>query len=103
MAQLFSLGHIRTMKQKLHISGAGNVVVPAYLALQQMGYSVRCEKQSTEAETWIAESDTATFSAPDVIMLLGLAKLGELRGEHWQASDAEIQDFLSKFGYDRVA
>lgn len=88
------------MKQKLHISGAGNVVVPAYLALQQMGYRVRCEKLASE-EDWIAESDTAFFSAPDVIMLLGLAKLGELRGEHWQASDTEIQDFLKKFGYER--
>ena len=91
------------MKQKLRISGAGNVMVPAYLALQQMGYRVRCEKQNTEPETWIAESDTAIFSAPDVVMLLGLAKLGELRGEHWQASDTEIQDFLSKFGYNHVA
>ena len=88
------------MKQKLHISGAGNVVVPAYLALQQMGYRVRCEKLASGEEDWIAESDTAVFSAPDVIMLLGLAKLGELRGEDWRASDAEIQDFLKKFGYE---
>ena len=91
------------MKQKLHISGAGNVVVPAYLALLQMGYRVRCEKQSTGSETWIAESDTTILSADDVVILLGLAKLAELRGEHWRATDAEIQDFLTKFGYEPVA
>jgi hypothetical protein len=87
------------MKHKLHISGSGNVVVPAYLALQQMGYRVRCKKLASEEETWIAENDAVVVSAPDIVMLLGLARLGELRGEHWQASDTEIQDFLKKFGY----
>ena len=89
------------MKRKLNIFGAGNVVVPAYLTLQKMGYSVRCENPVSDHETWIAESDTAILSADDVVILLGLATLAELRGEDWKASDAEIQDFLKKYEYDR--
>ena len=89
------------MKHKLNISGAGNVVVPAYLALQKLGYSVRCENPASGHEPWIAESDTTILSADDVVILLGLATLAQSRGEHWHASDAEIQDFLKKFGYER--
>jgi hypothetical protein len=89
------------MKPKLHISGAGNVVVPAYLTLQKMGYNVRFEKPVSDEETWIAESDAVRLSANDVIMLLGLATVAQARGESWKASDAEIQDFLKKFGYEK--
>jgi len=88
------------MKHKLDISGAGNVVVPAFLALQKLGYSVRCENPLSDHETWIAESDTTILSADDVV-ILGLATLAQSRGERWQASETEIQDFLKKFGYER--
>ena len=89
------------MKSKLNISGAGNVVVPAYLALQKMGYIVRCENPVSDHEIWIAENDSTILSADDVVILLGLATLAQSRGEHWQASDEEIQDFLKKCGYER--
>ena len=50
------------MKPKLNICDAGNVVVPAYLALLYMGYDVKCENVGSDCETWIAESDTAILS-----------------------------------------
>jgi hypothetical protein len=91
------------MKSKLHIYGAGKHGGSGLFGTpeQKMGFSVRYENPVSDHETWIAKSDTAILSADDVVTLLGLATLAESRGEGWQASDAEIQDFLKKFGYER--
>jgi hypothetical protein len=89
------------MKSKLKIADAGNVTVPAFLALEQRGYSVRCERSDDGShETWIAESAYAELLAENLLALLGLAALAEARGSDWKASDAQIEDFLQKYGYD---
>ena len=87
------------MKRKLRIADAGNVIVPAYLVLQQKGYQVRCETKDSQ-ETWFAENDTAELIAEDIVALLGLVALAECRGHDWKASDGEIDGFVQKFGYD---
>ncbi len=86
------------MKPKLKIVGAGNVVVPAFLTLQQRGYTVWRELRSDGAQTWLAQSATVELVSDDPVTLLALAAIAETRGEHWAASDAEIQRFLDEYG-----
>ena len=86
------------MKPRLKITGAGNVVVPAYLALQKRGYAVRRERQGGETTVWIAQSESIEVRADDPATLLSLVGIAETRGERWEASDDEIRDFLNQFG-----
>jgi len=86
------------MKEKLKIFGAGNVVVPAFLALKQRGYSVRRTVREGGTASWIAENDENEFQSEDPVTLLALAAIGETRGEEWRASDQEIESFLAEYG-----
>jgi hypothetical protein len=92
------LGAEDSMATKPTLASAGNVLVPAYLALKQKGYSVRCEVSGDE-ETWYAESPSCLFVAEDPLTLLGIVALYETRGEDWRASDAEIDAFFARYGY----
>ena len=65
----------------------------AYLTLVAKGYAVR-----SEGELLVATKGGDTFIAEDPILLLEVVSVGEFRGENWQATDAEIEDFLSAFG-----
>jgi hypothetical protein len=87
------------MDSKAVIANAANVIVPAYLALQQKGYSVSCGNSSTAdgEEVWCAENFSHRFIAEDPVTLLGLVAIYETRGEEWKASDEEIEEFLSKY------
>lgn len=92
------------MKPKLKIANAGNVTVPAALALEQRGYVVRCDRSDDGSrETWVAESSMAELFAEDPVALLGLAALLESRGSDWKASDEQSRNFLKKFVYDDMA
>ena len=86
------------MKSKFTIAGAGNVVVPAFLTLQQRGYTVRREQQADGGQTWVAENGTVELRSEDPVTLLALAAIAETRGEQWRASDREIQTFLDEYG-----
>jgi hypothetical protein len=85
----------------VNLNAAGNVVVPAYLALRAKGYVVRCERSSNESENWIAEGPLGRFGADDPISLLGVVGVAETRGVDWPASDSEIESFLKTFGDPR--
>lgn len=76
------------------IGAAGNVIVPAYLALKQRGYTVTC---SEGGSCWRAISHECEFIGEDPIVLLGLVALYETRGSAWKASDEEIEDFMKQF------
>jgi hypothetical protein len=78
----------------MHISAAGNVVVPAYLAILSKGYKI---EPSGVKSGLIATRGDDSFVADDPITLLGLISMAELRGAHWHASDQEIDDFLARF------
>jgi hypothetical protein len=86
------------MKPKIKIAGAGNVVVPAFLALQQRGYVVWREQRADGTQMWIAQNSAIELVSDDPVTLLALAALAETRGEKWNASDAEIQTFLDEYG-----
>jgi hypothetical protein len=82
----------------VNLNAAGNVVVPAYLALAAKGYVVRCERSSNESEFWVAEGPLGRFGADDLITLLGVVAVAETRGENWPASELEIESFLKRHG-----
>jgi hypothetical protein len=86
---------------KLTIMDAGNTVVPAYPALRPRGYTVRLDERSTDGseERWTAEDSRCVLNAGDPVTLLGLAALVETRGDGWQASDEELDRFVSEFDY----
>jgi hypothetical protein len=85
--------------QKSTIASAGNVLVPAYLALQQRGFTEHGQKadDSGEGEMWVAENQFVRLVAEDPLILLGLAALYETRGSEWQAEDDQIEEFLAKY------
>jgi hypothetical protein len=78
------------------IAAAGNTEVPAYLTLIELGYSVeRIGKDGDER--WIAKRGTLQLMADCPLELLGLSLLRSERGPHWQASDNETSEFLTRF------
>jgi len=85
------------------IAGAGNVLVPAYLALLSLGYEVRMERDRDGRETWSASGHELHLSASDPLELLGLHCLRTERGADWKAGEVEIRDFLDRFGYEAPA
>jgi hypothetical protein len=86
------------MRRKVTIATAGNVLVPAYLALRHKGYRVtRVVPARGKSETWRATKAGEEFIAEDTLSLLGLVALYEARGATWQAEDAEIDAFFERF------
>jgi hypothetical protein len=78
------------------IAAAGNTEVPAYLTLIELGYSVDRIDRDGE-EHWMAKKGTLQLMADCPLELLGLSLLRSERGPRWQASDSEIDKFLTWF------
>ncbi|HKQ14322.1 MAG TPA: hypothetical protein VJT80_12885 [Steroidobacteraceae bacterium] len=77
----------------VQIAAAGNTEVPAYLALVARGFDVNCNHQSV----WIATKGEASFVADSPLQLLGVVAMFESRGPQWEASDEQIEEFMSKY------
>jgi hypothetical protein len=80
------------------IVSAGNVQVPAYLALVERGYRVTRVKtgRRDDAEEWRVTKGPARFVAEDPLSLLGLVAMREVRGRAWRAAD-EVEEFFRRF------
>ena len=85
------------MSDIVKISAAGNVEVPACLALKMKGFSVRWERKDGSDETWYAEKDNLRISGEGPIELLGIVAMYETRGNNWKASDEEIDGFIERY------
>jgi hypothetical protein len=72
------------------ITTAGNTVVPAILALEDLGFSVSIAKVG-DRDVFRATRGDETYGADDPVAVLGLLKLVELRDWSWQASDADLE------------
>ena len=84
------------MKQ---IATAGNTVVPALLALEDLGFTVSVERGAA-GEFFRAARGAETYVGEDPVAVLGLVKLIETRGWGWQAGDMEIDEVLRRYGLD---
>jgi len=78
------------------IATAGNTVVPAYLTLLKLGYTIDHVSNGGQ-EHWIAKKETLQLEADCPLELLGLCLLRNERGPHWQATDSQIDEFMGQF------
>jgi hypothetical protein len=74
----------------------GNTVVPALLALEQLGFQVTVQNSSVGQTTSAVRGEEKYF-ATDPVTVLGLIKLIELRTWQWGASDSEVEKTLHKY------
>jgi hypothetical protein len=79
-----------------NIAAAGDTAVPAYLTLIELGYSVDRVDKGGE-EHWIAKKGSLQLIADCPLKLLGLSLVRSERGPRWQASDNEMDEFLTRF------
>lgn len=91
------IGALYTHGGSMKLSSASNTEIPAYELLIELGYSIDRVYSGQPEEYWIATSIENEFIASGLIDLLGLVKLAESKGDKWQASDEQIDNFLSKF------
>jgi hypothetical protein len=75
----------------MRISEASNTLIPAALALEQLGFAVEATPQRTTAT-----SNSLEVVASDPLTALALVTLAQVRGENWQASDSQIGDWLPR-------
>jgi hypothetical protein len=85
-----------------HITAAGNVEVPAYLALGQLGFEIERRNLESGVEWWIARKNGEEFSAPSPLEVLGLCLMRTTRGDAWKATDDEINSYLRKYYPDAL-
>jgi hypothetical protein len=86
------------MNRRITLAAAGNTLAPALAVLRELGYAV--SRHESEERLLRAENQTCVFLADDPLLLLGLVKLYEVRGEKWRPSDAEVDDLLGLGGDD---
>ena len=80
------------MSNRTVIASAGNVLPAALATLRALGYVVTL---TNNGRMCTAENDNLTLVAEDPLLLLGLAKLYELRGKEWHASESQVDEYLS--------
>ena len=78
------------------IGAMGNTVVPALLALEQLGFEVTVQNSSV-GQTTIAVRGKEAYFADDPVAVLGLIKLIELRTWQWGATDSELEKTMHKY------
>ncbi|WP_119395306.1 hypothetical protein [Salinibius halmophilus] len=81
----------------MNLSAASNTEIPAYELLIELGYQVEKLNSGEPNELWVATANGNKFSASGLVELLGVVTLAECKGENWQASDEQIDTFLSNF------
>jgi len=93
------------MSDTIKLATAGNVVVHAFLSLQQRGYSVRRDAPSgpSDEPLWHAEREGIHLVAEEPLSLLALAAIVESRGAVWRATDEQIESFLREYVNDPPA
>ena len=80
------------MSNQTVIASAGNVLPAAFAALRALGYVITLTNNGRLCK---AENESLTLVAEDPLLLLGLAKLHEVRGREWHPTDSQIEEYLS--------
>jgi hypothetical protein len=82
-----------------YITDAGNVLVPAFLAIEQLGFTVTLDYIDGQP-FFVARSGADSYGSHDPIALLGLVKLVETRGWDWKPADTETERVLAQYDLD---
>jgi hypothetical protein len=85
------------LNKKIH--AAGNTVVPALLALEQLGFDVVVHNNST-GQSVVAVRGGEQYAGDDPVAVLGLIKLIEVRTWAWRPADSEIDTTMRKYRLD---
>jgi hypothetical protein len=80
------------MTSRTVIAAASNILPAAFASLHKLGYVVTLTNSGRLCK---AENANNTFVAEDPLLLLGLVKLHEERGDSWQPTEAEVEAYLS--------
>lgn len=80
------------MVNRVRLTAAGNTLAPALSILRKLGYTVTREKSGERH--YLAENATCIFSAEDLLSLLGLIRMYEVRSADWQPTDEEVHRLL---------
>ena len=80
------------MSNRTVIASAGNVLPAALATLRSLGYVVTV---TGNGRLCVAENGACKLVAEDPLLLLGLAKLHEVRGNAWASTDAEVDECLA--------
>lgn len=80
------------MTNRMQLVAAGNTLAPALGILRALGYKVSRDRSAKRL--YRAENETCIFTADDLLALLGLVKIYEVRGIDWQPNDTEVQDIV---------
>jgi hypothetical protein len=75
------------------IATAGNVIVPALLTLERLGFTV----STAGASLLHAKRGDEEYVGEDPVAVLGLIKLVETRTWDWKPTDAEIQEVIERY------
>jgi hypothetical protein len=75
---------------------AGNTMIPALLALEQLGYEVST-KEVGELQSFVAVRGEESYCADDPVCILGLVKLIEMRTWSWRPTEAEFDAMMKKY------
>ena len=78
------------------IATAGNVIVPAILALEKLGFNITIQNVGTHS-LLIAKRGDEEYVAEDPILALGLVKMIEVRSWDWNTSNSEIDRVLKQY------
>ena len=79
----------------MHLEAAGDTVIPAILLIRQMSYTFAYDKEKGYC---LASKGGNSFGADDPLMVLGLIKLFEVKGENWKVLDNDIDEVLKEIG-----
>ena len=79
-----------------NISAAGNTVVPAIVALEDLGFIVSVGR-TNEGEQFRATRGDETYEAEDPMTVLGLVKLVEVRGWDWRSTDPDVERVMRQY------
>ncbi len=79
------------MSNRTVIASAGNVLPAAFAALRALGYAVTLTSNGRLCK---AEKESLTLMAEDPLLLLGLAKLHEVRGNEWHPTESQVEEYL---------
>lgn len=77
----------------------GDTVIPALLALEQLGFEVTISNRSVRQTTTAIRGQEEYF-ADDPVTVLGLIKLIEVRTWQTSVSDIELEKVMQKYRLD---